>query len=92
MEGHLPISATTRMKRIHKFFHVKVLRQPELSCTVTLCGHGALASGRPQTTPAGVQVPHLLWSRAGCGVRGRADPSLGPARAREQDFKVEISK
>lgn len=73
---------------------MKVLRQPELSC--------ALASGRPQTTPAGVPVPHLPWSRAGCGVHGykpelhpcgrsRADPSLGPARAREQDFKVEIS-
>lgn len=31
MEGHLPISAIIRMKRIHKIFHVKVLKykQPE---------------------------------------------------------------
>lgn len=31
MEGHLPISAIIRMKRIHKIFHMKVLKykQPE---------------------------------------------------------------
>lgn len=82
MEGHLPISAIIRMKRIHKIFHMKVLKykQPE-TVWAFLCSHPLWPRGtgfkdahRPRLQVSKSLINRSLELAVGAWLQARAPP------------------